>query len=543
MRFLSLAIAACCAPLGAQQVVWVQTGFQDKIQLGGPIAFLGDLDLDGYPDLAEWGRALVHPTSNPRSLTAIRSGRDGRILELRPGPELCWDEEEVIELGDIDADGIRDYARRWPDSRCNLAGVIACYSGRTGKMLWWVQGQQFQDWFGWPAVGDLDLNGDGRPDLLAYAPGEVWMPGWRGVLRAFDHRGALLFRMNVDLWPQGGLGKMGDLDRDGHDDFVLATAIGRTTDGVVHVYSGRTRQILVSGYGERPDDRLGSIMARGCGDVDRDGVLDFMALSHGFMTNPNFRVFSGKDGSPIHSWRETEPGRSFGGYNVAVADFDRDGVLDFAVRTGDYATRTPRIDLLSGRDGRVIGFIPRPGDSPYWPGYVFRAPERPDSPFPPLVVNDGAYGNSNTPLQYVGRQWMYLPIPSSVSTRGTRCAGAAGPGPWIGWRALGPDRARIHLSGAPPGGHGVLLLGLSTVNWGGYPLPIPLDLIGLSGCLLHNSVDLFGVLPIGLAGIDRGCAALELPAGPKLPKPLHAQWITLDATGNVSGASASLTWR
>lgn len=542
LRLLFVA-AGCCAGVAAQQVIWSQTGIQDKLWIWGDPVVLGDINRDGLEDLAEMGRYLGDPRTGPLIyVTLVRSGKDGALLRADPGPELCWSIYGLYPAGDMDRDGITDYAWSWYDGICNQGGVVSVQSGRTGARLWWVQGAQWSDQFGSHVAGGGDVNGDGLPDLLVYAEMEPTQTG-RGVLRAYDHRGVLLWTLPASAFRMG-VGFMGDLDRDGHDDFIVAGWDVATSKNLVRVHSGRTLAVLVTGSGDDLYDRLGTGMVGGCGDIDGDGVLDFVAkCDAGFAVNPLLRVFSGRTGQPIHSWREIGAGRYVTLPEYAVADFDLDGVNDFATTTVE--TFFPaRLAVVSGRDGRLLTEILMPGPGTQaWSWHLASISERVGDPFPALVVSEAAYGTSNTSLRYVGRLWTYRPVTSAIQTRGSRCAGAAGPPPSIGWRDLGGNLARLHVSGASAGGTALLLLGLSNSSWGGHSLPIPLDAIGLSGCLLHNSVDAWGLLPIGTTGLDRGFAAIDLPTGQALPQRLHAQWLTFDARATALGATPSLSWR
>src|SRR5262245_10813738 len=69
----------------------------------------------------------------------------------------------VTSLGDVDGDGVDDFAASAPfaDGFQPVAGMIFVTSGRTGDSLWWVRGEKFGDRFGWSLAGIGDVDGDG----------------------------------------------------------------------------------------------------------------------------------------------------------------------------------------------------------------------------------------------------------------------------------------------------------------------------------------------------------------------------------------------
>ena len=87
-----------------------------------------------------------------------------------------------------------------------------------------------------------------------------------------------------------------------------------------------------------------------------------------------------------------------------------------------------------------------------------------------------------------GRTRLYRSVPAGVKVAGNGCPGTLGMTSRIGWRVQAPG-ARVHLSNAPAGAGGVLLVGLSDSQWGPFRLPLITDPYGLPGCTLHTSVE------------------------------------------------------
>ena len=123
--------------------------------------------------------------------------------------------------------------------------------------------------------------------------------------------------------------KCGDMDQDGIIDFITTAPTYKNGSGKIYVYSTKSGKLLHSVVG-KPGEQLGN-SAVGIGDVDNDGIPDFVA---GAPTPGGFGhayVFSGKSGDLLHSFAGDNKGDQFG-YEVSEAgDLDLDNVPDFFV--------------------------------------------------------------------------------------------------------------------------------------------------------------------------------------------------------------------
>lgn len=135
----------------------------------------------------------------------------------------------ISVVGDVDQDGTADiYSSDWPNSaRGRSTGRIYVYSGKTGRPLLTLTGENAGDGFG---IGVAD---------------------------------------------------MGDINRDGNDDLVIGAwqfAGAAPSGGKIYVYSGKDGSLIRTLTGQVPGETLG-FDATGLGDVNGDSVPDMLVTS------------------------------------------------------------------------------------------------------------------------------------------------------------------------------------------------------------------------------------------------------------------------
>jgi hypothetical protein len=148
---------------------------------------------------------------------------------------------------------------------------------------------------------------------------------------------------------------VGDVDGDGVADFVTSAPtknIGGDQAGRVYVYSTASGKLLWSADG-KPGDQLGTGL-ESAGDTDGDGVQDVIASAPGSDTT---YVYSGKDGHALLTFHGEARGDNFGNHVSTVGDIDHDGHADVIVGApsnkahGDDAGRAY---VYSGKDGQLL---------------------------------------------------------------------------------------------------------------------------------------------------------------------------------------------
>lgn len=148
---------------------------------------------------------------------------------------------------------------------------------------------------------------------------------------------------------------IGDVDRDGVDDFVTSAptkSAGGANAGRVYVYSSRTGKLLWSADG-KPGEQLG-IGVESAGDVDGDGTQDVIA---GAPYSGRSYVYSGTDGRVLFTLKAENGSDSFGVHVSTAGDVDHDGHSDFIVGAPANAAggaNAGRAYVYSGKDGHVL---------------------------------------------------------------------------------------------------------------------------------------------------------------------------------------------
>lgn len=149
--------------------------------------------------------------------------------------------------------------------------------------------------------------------------------------------------------------RTGDLNQDGVIDFVATAPTFGNGAGRVYIYSSKDGNCLYQITGD-PGDRLGN-SAVGIGDVNQDGVPDLAIGAPQAGGTGAVRICSGSDGSELYRIKGQRKGGQFG-YEVSeCGDIDSDGAPDFLVGelTGNRkATSSGCVVGCSGRDGQVL---------------------------------------------------------------------------------------------------------------------------------------------------------------------------------------------
>jgi hypothetical protein len=477
------------------------------------MASFADYNHDGYRDFLRW----VIPTVIAAPRLQIASGVDGSTLwELYPfytvtAARACY-------AGDMDGDGEPDIA--FVRGNTFSTRALVAWSPSRSKELW-VNIGSFNAGYGDALLGDIDVDGDGRPDVITTAD-DVFV---------YDNGGML--RYTLPCLPVGrspiSLAKMGDLDGDGCDDFVVA-CIEPTGRGVQWLVSGKKGDTIRETYGLLPGDHL-AMHACNLGDIDGDGVNDYAAFRWYTAWRDIGVAYSGATGAVIRSWAD--------GPNSVVAgeDFDQDGVPDLVTGSDWILTvnNVGRTYCWSGRDGTElwrVDVVPFPqgqgsNGTSGWMDSSANLGVAPGSPYPVVAWLDTLWITVGTSR---GRTRAFSGTRAGQGpVTGTACT-SSGPLPLIGVRKLGTGVAvtgsRITVAKTHPNA-----LAAINLNFTALPTPIDLSPFGFTGCTVYLDPAASALFVTGTTGLDRGYAALDLPhplTATAVGTDVVAQWLVYD---------------
>jgi FG-GAP repeat/Tetratricopeptide repeat/FG-GAP-like repeat len=148
---------------------------------------------------------------------------------------------------------------------------------------------------------------------------------------------------------------IGDVNHDGVLDFVTSAptkAIGGDNAGRVYVYSTKDGKLLWKVDG-RPGDMLGSGI-EAAGDTNQDGAPDVIASAPGA---GKAYIYSGDNGHVLQEFTAEKKEDSFGQHVASVGDIDGDGCEDVIIGAPSNSARgenAGRAYVFSGKDGHVI---------------------------------------------------------------------------------------------------------------------------------------------------------------------------------------------
>ncbi|MSR47995.1 MAG: hypothetical protein EXS13_13205 [Planctomycetes bacterium] len=314
---------------------------------------VGDIDGDGFddyvlgamqtPDLITYGYGYVRAYSGPTGVMI----REWIGTEL----EAAYGDRPTV-IGDLDLDGFADVAVPaiyHGTGATDYRGAVYIYSGKDGSTIWQNAGTNAFENYGYGLARVSDVDGDGAVDFAIGAIGRQVTGNWRGGAEVWSGKsGPLLFSEigGIDDWFGCSLADVGDLDGDGVPDLLVGSFNDNypPKPGEAHVYSLKTGAEIFCLSGTVDGDLFGLAVA---GLDDGDGVRDFAITSPtGGATLPytgHCYVYSGRRGLLLRDLTSGVPDDAFGMAVMAHADLDGDGLREFLVGAPEAVYSTPNV--------------------------------------------------------------------------------------------------------------------------------------------------------------------------------------------------------
>ena len=322
---------------------------------GGPYSEVGDVNADGFDDIA-----MINRSSIPRKASLYVGGPSlDTVRDLWFGLDTLYaNSYSIFEIGDVDGDGHRELVSSGSEGPFGSQRVVLLFDIELGtdtvpSLVIHPVGISPTVYGGFGSgsaqLAAGDFNNDSAIDLAiglsmqgtASRCGEVWIyyggpmfdtvPDLRIKRPSADSGDCSLFGSHV-ICPD-------DLNGDGFDDIVVS---GGDADTTVFVFFGNT---LMDTLPDLVFNRVAPQL-RSAGDINGDGYPDIiMALPNPYSGGTVWLYYGGPsmDGVPditIHSWELGLPFTAgFGMGITGIGDFNGDGVDDFAFTLYDAETR------------------------------------------------------------------------------------------------------------------------------------------------------------------------------------------------------------
>ena len=297
----------------------VATFTTQQYPLLGNTHITADLNGDGKPDLAGAGANAV---------SVMLGNGDGTFRAKTDFP--IGAQTQAVAAGDFNSDGRMDLVVTLNSPQVSLALLTGTGTGTFNAPTFFPNTSGFDS----PAIVATELNGDGRLDLVVMHTIACFTAPCRSArsitVLLGNGNGTFQTPSEIDV----GTGPMAmavvDLNRDGIKDVAIG---GGNTELSILLGVGNgtfVRQpvvTLVPG-----GDLFSACNDIGLGDLNRDGILDLVVpLGNG----EGNAVLIGNGNGTFQVRSRIQIDETFAPLHVAVADYNRDGLLDIARTMGD----------------------------------------------------------------------------------------------------------------------------------------------------------------------------------------------------------------
>lgn len=316
-----------------QEVIGVIEGTKTLHRLGQSMATVGDQDGDGFREYVVSSPGASGATGRVEVYSGKTQTKRLQIEGTEVGAEYGF---SIAGIGDVNLDGFPDLVvgTPWSSVSADSSGRVEVRSGKDGGLLGSANGSSTGAYFGFAVSGAGDLNGDGREDILVGSPG-VTSSAWviSGATQASMHKftGAVASATGSSV--SGGK----DVTGDGIPDLLIGSSTeaifvaGVWGFGKARVYSG-ANYALVHELLPIVETRFGD-SALLIGDLNGDAKADVVVgAAQVFQVDPlryRFEVFSGADGSHLYSVVGSVSPKNDVGFTFSeLEDVTGDGVPD-----------------------------------------------------------------------------------------------------------------------------------------------------------------------------------------------------------------------
>lgn len=371
---------------------------------GQAVAGAGDVNNDGFDDIIVGSPRFYVSGVGSAGRVQIFSGASGALLRTFYGNTYTEHfGASVSGAGDVNNDGFDDVivGGHLDDNNGTDSGSATVFSGKTGGILYYYNGDAAGDQFGTSVKGVGDVNGDGYDDFIIGAPWTDVTGANYGTTRVYSGAtGAVLYTIHGSSTFVGSglaVSGAGDVNADGIPDFIIGARTNRA-----RVYNGATGGLLYLYSGQTSADKFGSSVC-GAGDVNNDGYDDFIIGAPNDVFFPTLpgraRVYSGATGLLLHSFEGITLYDRLGHSVSGAGDVNNDGFDDLIV--GSY---TGRAAIYSGSNGAILYEFAAGVGADGFGRCVSLAGDINNDGFPDMLV--GAYWASSATIPNCGKAYI-----------------------------------------------------------------------------------------------------------------------------------------
>jgi len=149
-------------------------GVEADAGMGESVSFLSDLNRDGIPEVLS-GTSNTCPNTLEAGSAFVHCGATGDLIHRIDGFEFEQGfGKTCASIGDLTGDGFPDFAigslRASNPDGVEDVGRVDIYSGRDARLVHSIYGENPFDGLSRGLDGGHDVNGDGKPDIIASAP-------------------------------------------------------------------------------------------------------------------------------------------------------------------------------------------------------------------------------------------------------------------------------------------------------------------------------------------------------------------------------------
>ncbi|PIR22387.1 MAG: hypothetical protein COV44_08235 [Deltaproteobacteria bacterium CG11_big_fil_rev_8_21_14_0_20_45_16] len=288
---------------------------------------------------------------------------------INQNPDSTNNFGSAVRLADLNGDGLAEVivGSSYSDARGYHSGNVNVYSGTDYKILsQFYCDSKVSDECGRSIATGCDLDSDGSSEILVGAHTGVYI--YSGRSSAFLGKISSV-QGSADDWAKN-IRCDGDFTGDGKSDVLVAAPledVNGSGSGAVYGYDGNDFQNRILLRGDVAGDQFGRGLSF-VGDVNRDGFDDFAVGADQQSDRGYVRLYSGRDLSILSEWKSYENCGStgancnFGASLSSAGDQNGNGIADLLISDPTYNAGQGRLYLVSLADSQFIQTIT--GESP-----------------------------------------------------------------------------------------------------------------------------------------------------------------------------------